>query len=48
MCFRARVVPENIQKKTARDAKLLAARKADREKAKKERAEKRAVALKNA
>jgi large subunit ribosomal protein L7e len=25
MCFRARVVPENIQKKTARDAKLLAA-----------------------
>jgi large subunit ribosomal protein L7e len=48
MCFRARVVPENIQKKTARDAKLLAARKADREKAKKERAAKRAVALKNA
>ena len=48
MCFRARVVPENIQKKTVRDAKLLAARKADREKAKKDRAAKRAVALKNA
>ena len=48
MCFRARVVPENIQKKTARDAKLLAARKADRAKAKTERAAKRAVALKNA
>jgi len=48
MCFRARVVPENIQKKTARDAKLLAARKAEREKAKKDRAAKRAVALKNA
>jgi large subunit ribosomal protein L7e len=48
MCFRARVVPENIQKKTARDAKLLAARKADREKTKKDRAAKRAVALKNA
>ena len=48
MCFRARVVPENIQKKTARDAKLLAAQKAAREAAKKERAAKRAVALKNA
>jgi large subunit ribosomal protein L7e len=48
MCFRARVVPENIQKKTARDAKLLAAQKAAREAAKKERAEKRAVAAKNA
>jgi large subunit ribosomal protein L7e len=48
MCFRARVVPENIQKKTARDAKLLAAQKAAREAAKKERAAKRTVAAKNA
>ena len=48
MCFRARVVPENFQKKAARDSKLLAARKAAREAAKKERAEKRAVATKNA
>jgi len=48
MCFRARVVPENIQKKTARDAKLLAAQKAARDAAKKDRAAKRAVATKNA
>jgi len=48
MCFRARVIPENIQKKTARDAKLLAARKSERDAAKKNRAEKRALAAKNA
>ena len=48
MCFRARVIPENIQKKTARDAKLLAARKTEREAAKKQRAEKRTLAAKNA
>jgi len=48
MCFRARVIPENIQKKTARDAKLLAARKSERDAAKKHRAEKRALAAKNA
>lgn len=48
MCFRARVIPENIQKKTARDAKTLVAAKAAREAAKKQRAEKRATAFKNA
>jgi large subunit ribosomal protein L7e len=48
MCFRARVIPENIQKKTVRDAKLLAARKSERDAAKKNRAEKRALAAKNA
>ena len=48
MCFRARVIPENIQKKTARDAKQLAAAKLAREAAKKLRAEKRVVAAKNA
>ena len=50
MCFRAkvRVIPENIVKKTARDAKTLAAAKAARESAKKERTEKRALAFKNA
>jgi len=50
MCFRAkaRVIPENIQKKTARDAKLLAARKTERDAAKKHRAEKRTLAAKNA
>jgi hypothetical protein len=48
MCFRARVIPENIQKKTARDAKQLAAAKAARDASKKSRAEKRIVAGKNA
>jgi large subunit ribosomal protein L7e len=48
MCFRARVIPENIQKKTVRDAKLLAARKSERDAAKKNRAEKRALAANNA
>jgi large subunit ribosomal protein L7e len=48
MCFRARVIPENILKKTARAAKQLAAHKAARDAAKKERAEKREVAYKNA
>lgn len=47
-CFRARVVPENITKKHARDAKLLAHNKAAREAAKKERAAKRATAAANA
>jgi len=46
--FRARVVPENIQKKQARDAKLLASFKAKREAAKKERAEQRKTAAANA
>jgi len=45
---RARVIPENIVKKTARAAKQLAAHKAAREAAKKERAAKRAQAAKNA
>jgi len=44
----ARVVPENIQKKQARDAKLLKELKEKREKAKTERAEKRKLVLKNA
>lgn len=48
ICCRARIVPENIVKKQARDAKLLAAAKATREAAKKERAEKRKVAAANA
>ena len=48
MCCRARIVPENIQKKLARDAKVLNALKASRAAAKKERAEKRQVAAKNA
>jgi large subunit ribosomal protein L7e len=43
-----RVVPENILKKQARDAKLLKALKESREKAKKERAEARKAALANA
>lgn len=46
--FRARVVPENIQKKQARDAKLVASFKAKREAAKKDRAEKRKQAAANA
>lgn len=46
--FRARIVPENIQKKQARDAKVLAALKAKRASDKKERAEKRKVAHDNA
>jgi len=48
MLYSARVVPENIQKKQARDAKLLAALKQKRENAKKERAEKRKAAAANA
>ena len=46
--FRARVVPENILKKQARDAKLLAARAAARDAAKKERAAARKAAAANA
>jgi len=42
------VVPENILKKTARDAKVLAAHKAAREASKKERAEKRKTHAANA
>jgi len=48
MLYSARVVPENIQKKQARDAKLLAALKAKREADKKDRAEKRKAAAANA
>ena len=40
---KTRVIPENIAKKTARDAKVLAHNKAAREAAKKERAAKRAA-----
>ena len=47
-CFRAKSVPENILKKQARDAKILAFRKAQREQAKKDRAEARKVAAANA
>ena len=47
-CFRAKSVPENILKKQARDAKILAFRKAQREQAKKDRAEARKVATANA
>jgi len=46
--FRARVVPENILKKQARDAKTLAALKASRATAKTERAAARKVAYANA
>jgi large subunit ribosomal protein L7e len=45
---RSRVVPENILKKQARDAKLLKALKESREQAKKDRAEARKVAAANA
>lgn len=48
MQFRARVVPENILKKTERDAKVLKALKDSRAKAKTERAEARKVAAANA
>lgn len=43
-----RVVPENIQKKQARDAKLLKELKEKRDQAKKERAEKRKLIVSNA
>lgn len=43
-----RVVPENVQKKQARDAKLLKELKERRDKAKKERAEKRKTITANA
>ena len=46
--FRARVVPENIVKKQARDAKLLKARADARAAAKKDRAAARKVAAENA
>jgi large subunit ribosomal protein L7e len=42
------VIPENVQKKGARDAKLAEARKNDLAQAKKERAEKRKVYTANA
>lgn len=48
MYIRARVVPENILKKQARDAKLLKALKESREKAKKDRAAARKTAYANA
>jgi large subunit ribosomal protein L7e len=47
-CFRAKSVPENILKKQARDAKILAFRKAQREQAKKDRTEARKAASANA
>jgi len=47
-CFRARVVPENIVKKQARDAKLLKARVAAREQAKKDRTAARKAAAESA
>lgn len=43
-----RVVPENVQKKQARDAKLLKELKERREKERKERAEKRKALVANA
>jgi hypothetical protein len=46
--YRARVVPENILKKQARDAKLAAAVKDRRAKAKADRVTTRAAAMKNA
>ena len=46
--FRARVVPENILKKQARDAKLLKALKESRDKAKADRAAARKLAAENA
>lgn len=46
--FRTRVVPENILKKQARDAKLLKALKDSRAKAKTDRAAARKVAYANA
>lgn len=46
--FRARVVPENILKKQARDAKLLKARTVERATAKKDRAAARKNAAANA
>ena len=42
------MIPENVQKKAARDAKLAEARKNDLVQAKKERAEKRKVYAANA
>lgn len=46
--FRTRVVPENILKKQARDAKLLKALKDQRAKSKTDRAAARKVAYANA
>jgi len=43
-----RIVPESVKKKTARDAKVLKELKESRDKAKKERAEKRKVITANA
>ena len=48
MCFRARIVPENITKKASRDAKTLAAKVDDLKKAKAARVASRAAAMKNA
>jgi large subunit ribosomal protein L7e len=45
---KARAVPESFKKKAARDDKLLKTRKANMEKAKKDRAAARKVALANA
>ena len=47
-CFRARVIPENILKKQARDAKMLKALKDSRVQAKVDRAAARKVAKANA
>jgi large subunit ribosomal protein L7e len=46
--FRGKCIPENIQKKTARDAKLLAAKQAARSAAKAARVESRSAAAANA
>jgi len=48
LCLRARVVPENILKKQARDAKILTALKDSRVKAKEDRKVARKVAHDNA
>lgn len=42
------MIPENIRKKTARDAKILKELRDSRDKAKKERAEKRKIIFSNA
>ncbi len=47
-CFFCRVVPENVQKKLARDAKLLKELKERRVKERKERVEKRKTLRANA
>ena len=48
MFLRYRIIPESVKKKTARDSKVLKELKDARDKAKKERSEKRKVILANA